>query len=152
MKANELRIGNFVIAPTGEKIHKVIGLTKNHARIITQGLNKPIPYDFLHPIEITEKILLKLNFYDRENISDISKEFAKIIETDVIYKVEIHYQLETEDMPQSIGIFAENGSECPSWIQLKNKIKYLHELQNFWNSFTGTDLECEGFLTFLHKC
>lgn len=116
MKANELRIGNYVQYP---------------------NLKKPIRVSFIdttetnttrtQPIPLTEEWLLKFGFN-----SDWSKILTKQIEGNTF---ELRFDKTDKIIVLDVNINYEETS-----LEFKH-IKYIHQLQNLYFALTGEELE-----------
>jgi hypothetical protein len=122
MKANELRIGNY-ISPLGKGITIVEGFCTWDGLIQSSSFAERSIEDF-EPIKITEEWLLKLGF---ECILDISYSFPKPYDN-----LELAYY-------GSINGF-KKGWVINKLFGLSNGIKYVHELQNLYFALTGEEL------------
>ena len=119
MKANDLRIGNLVLALTGETEYTEVVVKT----IFGYGINSyygdaEYVYDEIKPIPLTEEWLLKFGFILNSNryyLGDIVYEFIN-------YTISL-----TADDPY-----------CSH--EVKNKIKYVHQLQNLYYALTNQEL------------
>jgi len=131
MKANELRIGNWVFSKTyGKDIEfkSFFGLCNVESNI-----------ELFEPIPLTEEWLVKFGF---ELVGDVDFHWRS-------KKVFIKngYALFEED--QSGIIISENGNKayCDRSYQYRNghgidhKVEYVHQLQNLFYSLTGEELK-----------
>lgn len=113
MKANELRIGNFVFEDTKEEPLKVWGIKpdrRNHLMV------NDCEIEIIRPIPITEEWLVRFKF--NEGINKIyTSQSGYIIEFDDCFKF---YLIEYGD-----------------WY---SEIKHVHQLQNLYFSLTGEEL------------
>jgi hypothetical protein len=124
MKANELRIGNYVniegdvvkVKEIYEKgIHYTYGEYESYAT-----------EDFIQPIELTEELLVKLGFEGE------------------MYEICLH----TDDFNIAVNLIeirvdiAYYGN-CEAELCIKYNVKYLHELQNLCYCITGQELNIE---------
>ena len=115
MKANELRIGNFVETKRG--ISKVFVLTIDN---VVETENKE--YD-VKPIPLTEEWLLKFGFEEYEFEDEI---FGYVL-NDFGYVNEFQFM---------IRIFIDFEG-----ILIQKPIKYVHQLQNLYFALTGEELK-----------
>ncbi len=128
MKANELRIGNYLL---NDVVFQVNPIT------LTMIIDKT--WEFFQPIPLTEEWLLKFGF-------------EKVI-TDTEDAYGINYNLEVPDICYisysddfSCAIYgSEYASKnsigaVPNW----NSIKYVHGLQNLYFALTGEELTIGG--------
>ena len=115
MKANELRIGNWVKLKCSDPIENY-----QVTQILERGVNcgnVGMLYNMVEPIPLTEEWLVKL-----ENDVSFRLRFIKSI---AAFEVQRKY----------VGI--ESGEE---WIFISN-VRYVHEWQNLYHSLTGEELE-----------
>lgn len=138
INSNELRLGNLLSYPNWYKdsINKTwsvrdiyfednkIGLTDRVIQTITK-------LDYLHPIPLTEEILLKVGF-----------EYDRLEERFNFYgKNECHYILEKQNDWFFVGIKNSKSINYFVW-----DIKYLHQLQNLYFALTGQELNTAGLI------
>lgn len=123
IKANELRIGNWVYSKSHNWNYKVILLEYD------KELNA-------EPIPLTEEILLKCGF---EKYNHTNYESGYIIEHKEPSKC---VYIRTSLKPTSSVFFAVfNRSECnKNEIQFIKKIEYIHDLQNIYKLLTNEEL------------
>lgn len=115
VKANELRIGNWVLS-NGVEIQIALDNIKWHPTMI--------------PIPLTPEILEKCGFtLENDNIS----KYWKL----VINRTEV---ISIED-DGSVGLNAENESSKQGYATYPDICKYLHQLQNLIFSLTGKELQ-----------
>ena len=142
MRANELRIGNYVLEcgidynhghkyrdKEGDKIVKIASIqSDNTIRIIEDNKERGCYKlnDNFEPIPLTEEWLL--NFGAMGAI--VSDEYLQI-DTDAIY---ILFKIETKE----VGFYADGNFMC-----IKN-LKYVHELQNLYFALTKTELQWQN--------
>ena len=125
MKANELRIGNYL---NGKQGHVVISEIRiNNSVKIHDNTSSFSVGICLTPIELTEEWLEKLGF---KCILDISYSFPKPYDN-----LELAYY-------GSINGF-KKGWVINKLFGLSNGIKYVHELQNLYFALTGEELTVE---------
>jgi hypothetical protein len=125
IKANDLRIGNYIINPFGA----IITIDEIHK----SGVKfKTTIYDLTHckPIPLTEEILLKCENYNK-------KYGFSLNETTYLF------------FNESRGYFYPYLTQDAEFSNLENKcvylerIKYLHELQNLYFALTNQELNIE---------
>ncbi len=116
MKANELRIGNYIIPITSDGFK--LEQRPIHAREFWLLSNEP---DKAEPIPLTEEWLIKFGFEKEKNVIPIYS----------IGKISIY--LDCEMYPNGRVYFN-------SWCILKEKPKYVHKLQNLYFALTGEEL------------
>jgi len=112
MKANELRIGNYISTDKGI-LQKV-----NFNTFEYLANDKFAPHDAIDPIPITEEWLLKFGF---------DKAVNKPIYIRWAGRFKIKYYLAIN----SLAIIGSSSLE----------LKYVHQLQNLYYALTGTELE-----------
>ena len=112
MKANELRIRNYVIDNRDDSIHKVTGGTIHSYEFSNKDILKPIP--------LTEDWLLKFGF-DKHSINPFWFRKKQLC-ISLVGKVE----LTSWDMQ----IF-----------KIDTEINHVHQLQNLYFALTGCELE-----------
>lgn len=133
MKANELRIGNYVKYVYSEKDFSIIsGITYEVPHLDEITGFEPL-YDGIEPIPITEEWLLKFGFVKEEN------------NIDVCYQIEIKdgYFLEYfKSMTYTSLMLREvNNVVGDSLFYLPNIPTFVHSLQNLCFALTGKELE-----------
>lgn len=128
MKANELRIGNYVY-DRGNKILKIDYWERKDMiaqKVVVGGfVGHPFTEDveFLKPIPLTEEWLLKFGFEDIRELDNIDfKEYRMINE----YSFCVQFPCGVE-----AHCYAGNYPIA---------IKYLHQLQNLYFALTGKEL------------
>lgn len=125
MKAEELRIGNYVNYNDGsghDDIRQVVGIDRNSVTSIVKGCHFATAIrsnDFIYPIPLSEEVLLKSGA--------------------ILHGIE--YIIKASALPMKIrfhsGIaYCEIGN-----VYLGDRIKYLHELQNLKYILCGVELE-----------
>jgi hypothetical protein len=115
MKANELRLGNFINDFEG-KLCTVSGTTNGW--IWSKGAYEPIPDNSYSPIPLTEEWLLKFGFMSNP------------------------YQDRYEKGPLYIECDKTRGYLI-LWIDMSTHsidVEYVHQLQNLYFSLTGEEL------------
>lgn len=129
MKANELRIGNWVMY--NNQIVKTTGL---HYGMFECGCPDDNNWmctgriSEVHPIELTEEVLLKIGFEkDGNNYSLVCGD------------IEVGYYIDNFKQVLYINVSREKRfykNELRSY-----DVKYLHQLQNTYHTLTGKELE-----------
>lgn len=123
MKANELRIGNWIIEKETQEVGQVNTVILG---IIDEGLTHTY-----EPIPLTEEWLLKFGF------EKASKDYVRYD----LKATEDVYILYADDY--SCGLFNSKESEenelgvIPNW----ETIKHVHQLQNLYFALTGQELQ-----------
>lgn len=140
MKANELRIGNWI--KYEDKLVQVVQLSSLMMlcqRDENQFLVNCAPKVF-QPIELTEELLLKIGFKKERQL--ISNLFYLDYETDVDNIIRVKYVM----YPKAPSLLKITTSQCENYECfefMKRGIKYLHELQNAYYLLTGEELNIE---------
>ena len=146
LKANELRIGDFV-TDINSTINAFrideISLEDNGYQLIMYP-NLPdntrslviLPLSLAKPIPITEEILLKSGFacthgYDPMEDTDIPKD-------NLFFKYDNDTGADVHLLNDQEFYLVE---DCDSYIQRRRELTGLHDLQNFYFSLTGKELE-----------
>jgi hypothetical protein len=119
MKANELRIGNY-ISPLGKGITIVEGFCTWDGLIQSSSFAERSIEDF-EPIEITKEWLLKLGF-EYSEFEDLYQKGG--YDVDIIDNVYCHFYI----------------NEYGDWYK---DIDHVHELQNLYFALTGEELTVE---------
>lgn len=132
MKANEIRIGNYIAdiwTPNG--LFKVTELRKDK---IFYGNCFKAKYDDIRPIPLTEEILLKAGGkrFDEDKIILMLNDPSTHL---VLMKVGTHWFPQIEQT----GEFASEGVN----VVFLNFIDYLHQLQNLFFALTGEEIKIE---------
>jgi hypothetical protein len=137
MKANELRIGNFVKDRGGkilridwfeqDKVCMEMRLEENPVHPLTEYFN------YLRPIPLTPQILFKAGFVNhRQN------EYLLSMQPDFHLSISFIVQGAFPCLIKDAEMSFENAQ-----IIGLNEIKYLHNLQNLVHSLTGEELNIE---------
>ena len=123
MKAEELRLGNWIKAPT--EVHNNIEFQVYSITTDKDGYNHF--YDHCTPISITEEWLLKFGF-EKEG-EGFRHEYWYIND----FEIQIH----GDKFPLRIW----GGESAPHLTQyIGHKTKYIHQLQNLYFALTGEEL------------
>lgn len=138
MEVNELRIGNYVkfYDPiNGTNIYKVYRINDSGSvSLEDKGQLASCTVKNIEPIELTGDILIKNGFFKRGY-----NEIYFITPCVGYYEYYISYQNIKDNKYSFVASGYKNG-ELKRQIRLDN-IKYLHELQNIFFSFTNQELE-----------
>ena len=138
MKANELRIGNWI--KYEDKLVQVVQLSSLMIlcqRDENQFLVNCAPKVF-QPIELTEEVLLKIGFKNcNARYVDIYKIEKWIDEFNFI---SIDYR-DLRNSNTTLNITHINDETYNQCTLLKNNIKYLHQLQNAYYCLTNQEME-----------
>lgn len=136
MKANELRIGNWVKVNDpifGVNIYKVATIRDNG--IITLSDNIGCLVGNIEPIELTEEVLLKIGFEDRKGYFNYSRVFGD--ENNYCDYIHIYYCPMLKHFKFTHDKVKEDDLQQ---MDLYN-IQYLHQLQNAYYCLTNRELE-----------
>lgn len=131
MKANELRVGNYVDY-IGEVV-TIIGVTAEHPFINRITIDY-LEYEEILPIPLTEEILLKCGF---EECTDY------YFDGKSMFFYDIHKSLENSEF---YIYFNENNKICLSIMEEEDiiskslNIQHLHQLQNLYFALTNEEL------------
>lgn len=134
MKANDLRIGNWVKVNDpifGVNTYKVATIRDNG--IITLNDNISCLVGNIEPIELTGDILINIGF--KKGYNEI---YSKTIKDD-FNEYNVSYQNISDNKYSFVAYGYKNG-ELKRKMILDN-IQYLHELQNVFFTFTNQELE-----------
>lgn len=129
MKANELRIGNFVWEEYGG-LYEVLMISPNYVDLVKPFMSVSGRYDIetIKPIPLTEEWLLKFGFKEK-----IKNTFSS--------NQEVSFNI------YSRGNFTFNTIQGLWWWKervLDNQIKYVHQLQNLYFAIIGEELTIGG--------
>lgn len=121
--SKELRIGNLVLFDTEVDTIQSLG------RKYCDGENRRTwSYDRLHPIPLTEELLVKLGFDEYVDFGNNTGDF------DLIPLQGFSYNIVTKKVRVM-------HSPNPTSYRLKTEINYVHQLQNLYFALTGQELE-----------
>lgn len=119
IKANELRIGNWV--KVENDFERVDNILEDGAYCYLSKEAESVfqPYSFINPIPLTEEWLLKMGFDE----------------------------IDIEENKNNVRVFHLNGIYCNTlygvyyYTHLLKQIQYVHQLQNLYFALTGEELE-----------
>ena len=120
MKANEIRLGNYVLCKGYEVKVLLIGKYGIQARNNNTDYNCKFRTGDINPIPLTEEILLKCGF---RHSGDLDLELPNAL---------LSYVVKEKKMYLMVGQFAECTDTVPC--------EFLHQLQNLIYSLTGEEL------------
>ena len=107
MKSNDLRIGNWIYFP----------MIKNNYQIIRLDFDNKNENNY-SPIPLTEDILLKCGFYQKNNLFILKDITLQLINCGT-------------EIDNHLGFVL---------LGFNNEIKYVHQLQNLYFALTGEEL------------
>lgn len=120
MKANELRIGNLVLADLHEEKEILVESICSINNDVFNSTNGEIPFSSLKPIPLTEEWLLKFGFekvrYEKYSHEKLNKLRAY-----------------PHVMTNGFGIYLMGSYSFPH-------IKHVHQLQNLYFALTGEEV------------
>lgn len=120
MKANELRLGNWVYNPVQKKELKAdVRIISSVFHDNRRGVTKEFRFQ---PIPVTEEWLIRFGF-KQEKTEDI-----------------LYYFKENDDCV-SFGLYRLSEEEWELYTGSKT-IKYIHEVQNLYFALCGEELNC----------
>lgn len=124
MKANELRIGNYIYSLETQNFQRITGVTEEHPFFDSITFDYP-NYDEIESIPLTEEWILKFGFvYNGWNYY-----FGKYV---------FHAQGKKDNnefLNTEFGIRKENKI-----IVISYHINFVHQLQNLYFALTGAEL------------
>jgi hypothetical protein len=136
IKANDLRIGNFIVDPEFPLIPSTVNEIQNDGFIVT-NYNDHLTNKKAEPLILTDEILEKCGFnnIDRTNI------FLKVMhEVNGTKLKSLAVYLDEDIYTVAIAIVDYyTGVEKTDFLHLD--YKYLHQLQNLYYSLVGSELE-----------
>lgn len=139
MKANELRIGNYVnIEGDVVKVKEIYEKSIHYANGEYESFATE---DFIQPIELTEEILLKIGFKKDERMSSILYYLGYEINEDEYIRV--RYVIYNSNALPLLRITSPTPIILESCELTKRGVRYLHELQNVYYLLTNEELEVE---------
>lgn len=118
LKANELRIGNYLNGKQGHVI--ITEIRENNIVKIQDNTSSFYVGTCLKPIPLTKEWLLKFGFVFGIELQDFVKGKHQFIELNCL-----------------CGYFSENDI---FYYAEKTKLKYVHQLQNLYFALTGDEL------------
>jgi hypothetical protein len=141
MKANDLRIGNWV--QYDGTFYQIESLTKVDAVVRREGTfdfgNRSI--EKAQPIELTEEVLLKIGFKKDERMSSILYYLDYEINEDEDEYIRVRYVIYNLNTLPLLRITSPTPIILESCELTKRGIRYLHQLQNAYHLLTGQELE-----------
>ncbi len=124
MKINELRIGNWV--KYDNLLCKVVEIYSEDIYCYDQFGEELHNIEYIQPIELTEEVLLKIEF------KKFVKRFIMILNG---YRIDY-------DIDKTLRIYKIH-TDCCFVKDLEIKCEYVHELQNAYYCLTNEELEVE---------
>jgi len=120
MKANELRLGNYVNHNIENKAYKVetLSVAPNGDVLVLHGYFPHCTLDFVSPIPLTEEWLVKFGFKGIGLPLYLSTGYFEFV-----WRKELFLDIEGQ------------------WMSVK--CEYVHQLQNLYFALTGEELVCE---------
>ena len=118
MKANELRIGNYVFSAEDNKTGEVLQIDSSGIIFANKNGNRWQDLKNIQPISLTEETLLKSGFRKSKSGMYLFDKFSFDL-SDFEFGVESDYY----------------------YLTISENIKYLHQLQNLYFALTGQELE-----------
>ena len=134
MKAQELRIGNWIRLKSKNKFYQI-----DSGHDIEKIYDAPENFDAV-PIPLTEEWLIKFGFEKLSNI-DFNEFTKKVYGKSIIKGNELHEEKVMIILPFNvceIGVYNPNKDES-SYLMDRN-IECVHELQNLYFALTGEEL------------
>lgn len=124
MKANELRIGNYVDNTLLHKYSNVI-ISEIHSNLIISTYGEYLELDYIEPIPLTEDWLLKFGFE--------KPKFCGFYQSD--YIVELNDRFVINDRKDGF-FYVDAPNLC---------IESVHQLQNLYFALTGEELKINRY-------
>lgn len=142
IKATELKIGNLLYELSGaDNICDILQVKAEDILWIHNENTGAYPdTEYYRPIQLSEEILIMcgLKASSTKGIASFSEE---VEEGDTYWWEEKVKRSDiTDGFNFCIARWGEEGEFTFSYQDLRVRIKYLHHLQNLYNSLTGTDL------------
>lgn len=141
MKANELRIGNYVTIAheSNTPLIKVETITEHFINVFDNRIGYDIR--FVLPIPITEEWLLKFGFKKSWGRNDVWIDRSKTIE---VYNYD-GVQEYDDGTKRVEGIKEGEYAICADdgYIAISKPFKYVHQLQNIIFALTGEELKID---------
>jgi hypothetical protein len=117
MKANELRIGNYVYLKSKDKIYEI-----SSGHDIEEISDAPENFD-AKPIPLTEEWLLKFGFK-----KELDKSLSK---GDIAIFLDKRFKT---------NLFLQENQESFKWYSYELKVEYVHQLQNLYFTLACKEL------------
>ena len=130
MKAQELRIGNFIMFSDDGTIFTVGSIEENGYTVQNEEGTTWIEAEEFEPILLTEEWLIKFGFSKRDN----SVSFSYYIGGNEITHDWL-FDLTWLEKPERIG-----APNAPFYRNGRHTIFYVHQLQNLYFALTGEEL------------
>jgi hypothetical protein len=133
MKANELRIGNYLELPTRDEEIIIVEEILRDNFIICNVTSNEWPITDYAPIPLTEEWLLKFGF---EKPGDV---WYNLKFNSLHYKYERHRR--HGELSCTLSYYCCIGDGRRDGAYLGYELKYVHQLQNLYFALTGEELE-----------
>ena len=138
MKANELRIGNYLQDQNGNILLVIHISTESIQTTVLDRIKYPLPNGWqMEPIPLTPEILEKCGF-ENDYKNSGSKWHKKQYFTDCKEAAEVMI-INVNPENGRVAIYDEESYESPAMTG--KSILYLHQLQNLYFALTGEELE-----------
>lgn len=132
----QLMFGDYVFYKDfRDKVFQVYEIFEEHVMLKLNGEIYHIAYyEELFPVEITEDILIQLEFADFYDVQGIVFYKEKDRKKQKIYMLEEGKKVIIIDLNKKIGNFMDTNND--DFLEFNNfKIEYLHKLQHLFNEF-----------------
>ncbi len=149
MKANELRIGNYIkytyALSNDIEFCKVTGV-KNDGRVyffLPERYKTSLDANEIDPIELTEEVLIKIGFEKIELVEKKLYMYYKEVRIDN-YSYLLDFRVMPKDECIVLYVMKNEDAKVDYFtIFYNDNIKYLHQLQNAYYLLTNKELEVE---------
>lgn len=129
IKAGDLRLGNRVHSPTHNLLYcTVCGILPDSSIVLLREVSTYDHFDNIEPVPISPSLLKRCGF--GFTVSESTSYFTPVGE-----KLRIEF-----DQELICGLALETWDRRIP-IPILTEVKYLHQLQNFYYSHTGNELE-----------
>ena len=131
IKAQEFRLGNYLMHKTGVRI-LTVRCTFDHFALMAKGGEKD-----LFPVTFSAVILEKCGFTENKKYALLPESREFILVLPVMGSGEIEVRVYVKNNKEWFGRVMQNG------VPASNNFHYLHQLQNIYLAFTGQELALE---------